>query len=76
LDKLYKNYLKYTKNNHWSDYSRDPLPSFLVICPSQRTKKHMYKLISNEKPNTSFYLATKVEIERSGFKGGAWQQVT
>lgn len=75
LDKLYKNYLKYTDNNQWSDFSNDPLPSFLIICPSQRTKKHIYKLISNEKPNTSFYLATKVEIERAGFQGNAWQKV-
>ena len=75
LDKRIKDYLKYADDNQWSDYSHDPLPSFLIICPSQRTKKHLFRLISNEMPDTSFYLATKDDIERSGFKGDAWQKV-
>ncbi|MBI3341726.1 replication-relaxation family protein [Candidatus Curtissbacteria bacterium] len=75
LDKIFEDYLKYTDNNQWSDYSRDPLPSFLIVCPSQKTKKHLFKFICKEMPSTPFYLATKVEIERSGFKGSAWQKV-
>ena len=75
LDKRIEGYLEYSIDSHWSDYSHDPLPSFLIICPSQRTKKHLYRLISNEMPDTSFYLATKVDIERSGFKGDIWEKV-
>ncbi len=75
LDRRIKEYLAYTYDNKWSTFTNDPLPSFLFICPSRRTKKHLQRLISNELPDTSFYLSSKSEIERSGFKGDAWQKV-
>jgi hypothetical protein len=75
LDQIIINYVAYTYDNRWIDYSPDPLPSFLIICPNKGTKKHLYKIISNEIPNTSFYLTTKDTIQESGFKGNVWQKV-
>ena len=73
-DNIIKQYTDYTDNNAWSDYSKDPLPTFLIICPNEQRKKHFYDLISNSLTNGSFYLATKFEIQESGFKAD-WQQV-
>lgn len=75
LDRRMITYVEYTYDNHWADYSADPLPSFLIVCPNEGTKKHLYKVISNETPATSFYLITKATIQESGFKGDVWQKV-
>ncbi len=69
------NYVAYSYDNHWGDYSSDPLPSFLVICPNKGTQKHLDKVISDETPNTSFYLTTKDTIQEFGFIGDVWKKV-
>lgn len=75
IDQRMIDYVAYSYNNRWGDYSPDPLPSFLIICPNGGTKKHLYKIISNETPNTSFYLTTKDTIQEFGFKGDVWEKV-
>jgi len=75
LDQRMINYVQYSYANRWTDYSSDPLPTFLIICPNETTKRHLYKTIENESPNTPFYLATKEIIQKSGFKGDMWQRV-
>lgn len=75
IDQRMIDYVAYSYNNHWGDYSSDPLPSFLIICPNKSTQKHLYKVISNETPNTSFYLTTKDIIQEFGFKGDIWEKV-
>jgi hypothetical protein len=75
LDPKVREYVNYSNDNQWSSISHDPLPSFLFICPSFRTKKHLNNIINKEMPDISFFLSTKSEIVRSGFKGDAWQKV-
>lgn len=75
LDRRIQTYVEYTHNNQWADYSSDPLPSFLIICPNEGTKKHLYNVIARESPDTSFYLTTTDTIQNSGFKGDVWQKV-
>ena len=75
LDQRMISYVEYTRDNQWEDYSSDPLPSFLIICPNEGTKKHLYNVIARESPDTSFYLTTKDRIQNSGFKGNVWQKV-
>lgn len=75
LDRRIINYVAYTYDNRWKDYNSDPLPSFLIICPNEGTKKHLYKIIGNETPNTSFYLTTKDTIQEFGFIGDVWKKV-
>ena len=61
-------YVQYSYANRWTDYSSDPLPTFLIICPNETTKRHLYKTIEYESPSTPFYLTTKETIQESGFK--------
>ena len=75
LDQRMINYVQYSYANRWADYSNDPLPTFLIICPNETTKRHLYKTIENESPSTPFYLTTKETIQESGFKGDVWQKV-
>lgn len=75
IDQRMINYVAYSYDNHWADYSSDPLPSFLIICPNKSTQKHLDKVISSETPNTSFYLTTKDTIQEFGFEGDIWKKV-
>jgi hypothetical protein len=75
LDQIIINYVAYSDDNDWGDYSSDLLPSFLIICPNKGTQKHVEKVISNETPSTSFYLTTKETIEEFGFSGNVWKKV-
>ena len=75
LDQRMMAYVEYSHDNHWADYSSDPLPSFLIICLNEGTKKHIYKTIASESPDTSFYLTTKDTIQKLGFTGGVWERV-
>ncbi len=75
LESRIKKYLEYVDYNEWNNYTKDPLPSFLFICPKEYIKKKIYKLISREITDGKFFLATKQEILQSGFKGGAWEKV-
>ena len=74
LDQRILAYVEYSQNNHWADYSSDPLPSFLIICPNETTKKHIHKIISNESPSASFFLTTKDSIQKLGFIGDVWER--
>jgi len=75
LDQRMINYVQYSYTNRWADYSSDPLPTFLIICPNETTKRHLYKTVENESPSTPFYLTTKETIQKSGFKGDIWEKV-
>jgi len=75
LDRRMNRYVEYTHDNQWGEYTKDPLPTFLIICPNETTKKHIYKTISDESPDTPFYLTTKETIQKSGFEGDVWEKV-
>lgn len=74
LEKRIKKYLEYVDDNSWNSYTKDPLPSFLFICPKEYVKKKIYKLISEEITKGKFFVATKEEIQQSGFQG-VWEKV-
>lgn len=74
IEKNLEGYLSYVNDNTWSEFSQDPLPSFLFICKNDRIKGKIYKLISAAMTNGKFYVATKPELKRSGFKG-VWQKI-
>ncbi len=75
LDKRITAYIDYSDGNHWADYSSDPLPPFLIVCPNEGTKKHLFRLIDDQAPGTPFYLASKDAIQETGFKKNVWQKV-
>src|SRR3989344_170444 len=64
----------YADNNEWAEYSKDKLPAFLIICPHETRKRQVNNLIKEAFSSGSFYLATKLNIQQSGFKAD-WQRV-
>ena len=64
----------YADNNEWAEYSKDRLPSFLIICPHETRKRQVNNLIKEAFTSGRFYLATKTSIQLSGFKGD-WKRV-
>jgi hypothetical protein len=75
LDQIMSNYADYSYNNNWANYSSNPLPSFLIICPNKTTEKHIYKVLNDEALNASFYLSTKDIVQESGLRGDIWEKV-
>lgn len=65
----------YADNNEWAEHSKDRLPSFLLICPHETRKRQVNNLIKDAFSSGAFYLATKANIQQSGFKGDAWLKV-
>lgn len=74
-DKNIKEFVEYADNNEWSKVSSDPLPSFLIICPNEKRKKHFHKLINDALTNGKFYLSTREAIRSSGFNGNTWEKI-
>lgn len=74
-DKNIKELIEYVDNNEWAKVSSDPSPSFLIICPNAKRKKHFHKLISDALTNSKFYLSTREAIKLSGFNGNAWEKI-
>jgi len=75
IDQRMRDYVAYSYDNQWSDYSLDPLPSFFIVCPNKTTQKHLYSVIENEFPAISFYLTIKETIQELGFMTNIWEKV-
>ncbi len=74
IEKFINQYVEYVDYNDWNKYTKDPLPSFLIICKNNFIKEKINILIKDQITDGKFYLATKPAITSSGFND-VWEKV-
>ncbi|HBG81873.1 TPA: hypothetical protein DDW69_03465 [candidate division CPR2 bacterium] len=78
-----KRYLKFFESFNW-EYSEEPTPVFLIICPNKRVRvyvagyirKALYTLKENEEePTFDVQITTVEEVRKLGITGEVWRMI-
>ncbi len=76
-----KQYLQYYEDGKWQENSNNsPFPSVLIVCPNERTKKHIYyyaKAVLDKTFNddVTFFLTKYENLKSNTIKKEIWQKV-
>lgn len=78
--KRIREYRGYYDGEKWQEHTKNPFPSILFVCPSEKAKTHIfiYSKAILEKAitvNISLFLTTKNTIQSAGDKTNIWQKV-
>lgn len=75
LKERIEGYLEYVEANDWGLYSKDPLPSFLLILPKTYMKKKAVNLINQSFTDGKFFVSTRQDIINANFSSQAWEKI-
>lgn len=72
-----KAYLSYYESDDWQDNTDKPFPEIIFVCPSVRSKNHIYFYLKNklDDPELKIYLAVKENVVKNGLVTGVLQKV-
>lgn len=74
-----KTYVDYVDEGIWQKQTEDLLPSVLLVVPSEKIKKYLYRHITrtyeDELETISFFLTTKETMTLKGLEINVWEKV-
>lgn len=74
-----KQYVNYYDDQDWQENTNYPFPKILLICPSIRVQKSLFKFIAKityeEDSPIKFFLALQEEIQKNGINNQTWHSI-
>lgn len=70
-------YCKYYQANYWQDHQKHPFPKILLVCPTERVRKSLQRLIptilEQEECEISFFFSLRSDIQERGIQTDTWK---